>query len=369
MTRILDPARANDAGVVYVMTNAADQNAIVAYQRAPDGRLTERGRYATGGRGSGVGVTVPPDPLGSQDALLLREPWLFAVNAGSNEVSVFRAEGDRLTLRDTVASGGRYPVSLTFHAPWLYVLNAGGVGTISGFTLAPDGHLTPHPAAVRSLGTPTPDDGAQPHILESPAQVGFSPHGDRLVVSDKGALSGQGRLLVFAVAADGTPADRPVTTITTGPVPFSFTFDPGGHLLVTDPSASTVTAYALAADGSLQVRAVVASQQQATCWIGCTPDGRYAYTDNTTSHTTTGYRLGGDGSVSVLDAGGVTASAGAGALPIDLALSADGRFLYTLNTGHGAVGMYAIQADGRLRALGAVAGLPVLQGVQGIAAR
>ena len=119
MTQSPDPARADDgAGVVYVMTNAAEQNAIVTYQRAPDGRLTERGRYATGGRGSGVGVTVPPDPLGSQDALLLREPWLFAVNAGSNEVSVFRTAGDRLTLRDTVASGGRYPVSLTFHAPW-----------------------------------------------------------------------------------------------------------------------------------------------------------------------------------------------------------------------------------------------------------
>src|SRR5919202_3477422 len=265
MTHSPDPARADDgAGVVYVMTNAAEQNAIVTYQRAPDGRLTERGRYATVGLGSGAGGTVPPDPLGSQDALLLREPWLFAVNAGSNEVSVFRTAGDRLTLRDTVASGGRYPVSLTFHAPWLYVLNAGGVGTISGFTLAPDGRLTPHPGALRSLGTPTPDDGAQPHILESPAQVGFTPHGDRLVVSDKGALSGQGRLLVFAVAADGTPAERPVPTITAGRVPFSFTFTAGGHLLVTDPSASTVTAYALAADGSLRVRAVVAPPAPAT---------------------------------------------------------------------------------------------------------
>ena len=370
MTRIPDPARADDgAGVVYVMTNAADQNAIIAYQRAPDGRLTQRGSYATGSRGSGVGVTLPPDPLGSQDALLLWGHWLFAVNAGSNEVSVFRAERDRLTLRDTVASGGRYSVSLTFRPPWLYVLNAGGVGTISEFTLDQDGHLTPLADAVRALGTPTPDDGAQPHILESPAQVGFSPQGDQLVVSDKGALSGQGRLLVFAVAADGTPADRPVTTITAGNVPFSFTFDRGGHLLVTDPSANTVTSYALAADGSLRPRTVVASQQQATCWIVCTPDGRYAYTDNTTSHTTTGYRLGADGSLSLLDADGVTASAGAGALPIDLALSDDGRFLYTLNTGHGAVGMYAITAEGRLSAFGEVAGLPVLQGVQGIAAR
>jgi len=36
-------------GAVFVMTNAADKNEIVAYKRADDGLLSEEHRFATGG--------------------------------------------------------------------------------------------------------------------------------------------------------------------------------------------------------------------------------------------------------------------------------------------------------------------------------
>ena len=39
-----------------------------------------------------------------------------------------------LTRTDVVASGGTMPTSLTVHDGVLYVLNAGGDGSISGFT-------------------------------------------------------------------------------------------------------------------------------------------------------------------------------------------------------------------------------------------
>jgi len=84
------------AGAVFVMTNAADRNEIIAYKRNADGSLQEGRSFPTGGRGSG-GVT---DPLGSQGALTLTQDhsFLLAVNAGSGDISVFRVRGAMLLL-------------------------------------------------------------------------------------------------------------------------------------------------------------------------------------------------------------------------------------------------------------------------------
>jgi 6-phosphogluconolactonase len=46
------------AGAVFVMTNSAGHNEIIAYKRGPDGSLEEGQSFQTGGRGSS-GVTRP----------------------------------------------------------------------------------------------------------------------------------------------------------------------------------------------------------------------------------------------------------------------------------------------------------------------
>src|ERR1700751_3863343 len=76
----------NETGAEFVMTNNVD------------GSLRERRRLATGGRGTG-GLT---DPLESQGSLTLSQDhsWLFAVNGGSGDVSVFYVQGPRLVLAD-----------------------------------------------------------------------------------------------------------------------------------------------------------------------------------------------------------------------------------------------------------------------------
>jgi 6-phosphogluconolactonase len=58
---------------------------------------------------------------------------LFAVNAGSNSVTIFRVSGHTLTATNTVSSGGTMPVSLTVRGNLVYLVNAGGVPNISGF--------------------------------------------------------------------------------------------------------------------------------------------------------------------------------------------------------------------------------------------
>jgi 6-phosphogluconolactonase (cycloisomerase 2 family) len=77
-------AAAKKSGMLYTLTNAAIGNEVVAYSQAANGQLTFQGSYATGGLGSGAG-------LGSQGSIITSQDkrWLFAVNAGSNQVSVF----------------------------------------------------------------------------------------------------------------------------------------------------------------------------------------------------------------------------------------------------------------------------------------
>src|SRR5687768_7254962 len=98
------PARADDASgarrAVYTITNAADGNEVVVFRRANDGSLVQHETVSTGGLGTGAG-------LGSQGAVILNKNgrWLFAVNAGSNEISVFRVRQNGLELTNVVDSG------------------------------------------------------------------------------------------------------------------------------------------------------------------------------------------------------------------------------------------------------------------------
>ena len=130
---------ADVVGKVFTLTNSTDPargNEVVVYDRLEDGTLVFRASFATGGLGSGpaptstvFGSPVPAtaDGLGAQGGLILNgEEQLFAVNAGSNTITSFDIDEDGLlTSRNTVDSGGVFPVSLTFNDGTLFVLNSG----------------------------------------------------------------------------------------------------------------------------------------------------------------------------------------------------------------------------------------------------
>ena len=136
---------APDPGAVYVLGNQPSGNRVLVYERAPDGTLTAAGSVDAGGLGTGGG-------LGSQGAIVTDAAgrYVYAVNAGSNSIAAFRVTRDGLTRTDVVASGGVMPTSLTVHEGLLYVLNAGGAGSIVGFTVD-HGDLV----AVARVGPPT----------------------------------------------------------------------------------------------------------------------------------------------------------------------------------------------------------------------
>ena len=98
------------------------------------------------------------DPLASQYAVILSADHrlLFAVNAGSNDVSSFRVAGDgSLRLADRHSAGGVRPVSLAAHGQALYVLNAGD-NTVTGLRVNPNGGLTGISQGTRKLARVRP---------------------------------------------------------------------------------------------------------------------------------------------------------------------------------------------------------------------
>lgn len=346
------------SGAVYVLTNQVN-NAVATFDRAPDGTLTSAGTFSTGGAGNPVAQPgdPPTDPLASQGALVLSDNFLFAVNAGSNEISVLSIGKDALTLVDKVSSGGVRPISLTVHENFLYVLNEGGTPNITGFTISDTGELTPLAGSTRPLTAGSAAD---------PAEVSFNDDGTLLAVTEKAA----NLIDVYVVGTDGV-AGPPNPNPSNGLTPFGFAFDQRNNLINSEamggaPLGAAVSSYRASLDGSLEVvSGSVPDFQTAACWIVITNSGRYVYTTNTGTGVVSSYQLAGNGTLTLLNS--VAASLGAMSGPVDMALNNSSRYLYVLANGLQTVEAFRVNPDGSLTHIDSASGLPF--GTQGIGAR
>jgi 6-phosphogluconolactonase len=344
---------ADDEHAVFVMTNAADQNEVIAYKRTSGGALREVHSYLTGGRGSGGNN----DPLESQGSLTLSQDQslLFAVNAGSGEISVFRVDGPTLSLSDKVSSSGSEPNAIAQHGDLVYVLNTGGSSNVIGFRLEGD-HLKQIDHSLAFLSTNTA--GA--------ASIAISPDGQFVAVTERLTNS----IDVFKVLADGTLAPI-VINPSVGPGAFSVSFTPSGDAIVSETggaSGSAVSSYAVLPDGTLSpISSSVPTLGAANCWNAVTPDGRFVYVSNAGSSTIAGFSIASGGSLTALP-GTVVGANPTGATNLDITVSADGKFLYTMNSHNGTIGIFAIQKDGTLKSAGSAGGITPNSGFNGIAA-
>lgn len=343
-----------DEGAVFVQTNKAEGNTIKVYDRDEDGRLTKAGEYETGGLG-GFTIGAPLDALASQGSLTYHRGLLFAVNAGSNTVTVFRVDGTRLHKLQVVWSGGLLPVSVAARGDLVYVLNAGGEGSVQGFELN-KGRLSRIEDANRSLGL---HNGNPPAFASAPAQVKIDPDSEFVLVSAKNANV----IFSYEIGRHGELAANPVIS-DAGNTPFGFTFDTEDSLLVTESGANAVSRFELEDDGALdQVGPSVPNGQQAPCWIQRVGD--YFFVANAGSSTISSYRVDDDGKLELVKE--VAADTGGGS--IDMTTS-DG-FLYVQNATAGNVQGYEVHEDGSLKLVTTVEGLPKFEngiGMEGIAA-
>ncbi len=331
-------AAASDAhrSFVYTETNASTGNAVMAFAVGDGGNLTSIGSFSTHGTGTGVGLATQGEVI-----LAGGGRWLLAVNAGSNDVSVFRVAGDgHLILTSRVGAGGTDPVSLTASGNVVYVLDAGGTGNIAGFWLDNAGRLHHLSGSSRALsGSAT-----------NPAQIGFSTDGRFLVVTERATNI----IDVYPVNDEGV-AGSLVTSASSGPTPYGFAFDLRNHPIVSEATNSTLSSYRLSSAGASVISASVPTGGIAACWVVVTPNGRWAFDSNAHGGTISSFAIHSTGAISLVAS--VAANTGTGSAPLDLATTSDGSFLYVNLAGSHALMGYRI---GRGASLSAVSGSPSL---------
>jgi 6-phosphogluconolactonase (cycloisomerase 2 family) len=340
-------------GAVFVQTDNTGGNSVVAYDRSADGTLHQAGTFATGGRGGALDGSVV-DHLASEGSLTYDRAHglLYAVNAGSNTVTVFGVDGDRLHRRQVISSGGTFPVSVAVHGNLVYVLNARDGGSVQGY-LRVAGLLVRIPSWHRDLGL----NAAQtPEFTSTPGQIAFTPDGSKLIVTTKGNGN---NIDVFGVDVFGGPSARPVVTADPGNVPFAGTFDARGNYLLAEAGPNAVASYDVRRDGKLDLIARAATGQNATCWIVRT--GSNVYTSNAGSNSLSGFHDNGSGHLQAL---GHTSTDGG---TVDATASSDGRYLYAQTGQNGIVDEFQVGPHGALTKIGSVT-VPGAVGGEGIAA-
>ena len=333
-------------GAVYVQTNEPN-NSVIAFRRGTDGVLDRQGVVATGGQGDGV------PHLTSQGSVALTQDGrhLLVTNAASDDISVFAVETDGLGAPDLVATGAQ-PKSVTEHEGLVYVLNT-GTPSVTGFRFV-DGRLTPVAGSERPLATDA-----------DPAQVGFSPDGSTLIVTQRGTDS----ITSFTVGSDGLLGE-PQSHPSSGPTPYGFAFSSDGTLVVTEAfraekGAAAASTYSVENGSVTPISTSVGNGRSEICWAVVTKDGRHVFTTNFADGAVSRYAIDMDGFLALEDAVAGTAVEGMTGLR-DEDLTADGRFLYAIDADGGRIYGWSVGDGGALSAVGSWEGIPA--SVAGLAA-
>jgi 6-phosphogluconolactonase len=327
---------------VYVQTNDATANEVIAFSRGEDGALAPLGRYSTGGRGTGL------PHLASAGSVVLSDDgrWLLVVNAGSDELSLFAVQPDGLRHADLVRSGGSKPTSVAVSGALVYVLN-NGTPNISGFNLT-DGKLTALTHSTRPLSGADAD----------PAQISFTPGGGALIATERGTNSISSYILDQRGYAQG-----PTTIKSSGQTPYGFGLTKDGSLIVSEAfggatGAAAASSYAVSGAAELtMVSGTVGDTRSEVCWVALTKDDRFAFVTNFGDGTVSCYEITGDGSLRLHDP--VAGSSGQGEKGLrDEAISSDGRYLYAIDADAQKLFGWAVGQDGHLTPTGEFGGVP-----------
>lgn len=302
---------------VYVESNnpAADQNAVLAFSRSPDGTLTQIGTFSTHGTGQlNLPKVVGPDDSSQEVVATPDGQFLYAVNQGSDTVAAFRIDRDgSLDFIGAFASGGVQPDSIGIVGDALYVNNRGdatnagpgGVppanpGTvapnITGFAIERDGALAAIPNATVTfpVGTVPSQNLVLPtsNLLVSDifgVNGGTIPQSDTLApfrVQDNGTLT---------LAPGGNVAAQPPGATTTPPALLGAAANPNLPIIYAGLTGlSEVAVFTYDKAGQLTFVGTTAPNADGgsgPCWAAVSPNGKFLYTGDTGSDSVGVYSL------------------------------------------------------------------------------
>jgi len=275
---------------VYVQTNDATGNEVIAFSRTQDGALAPLGRYSTGGRGTGS------PHLASAGSVVLSADgrWLLVVNAGSDELSLFAVQPDGLRLADRAGSDGSKPTSV---AGRVLIVTERGTDTISSYLIDERGYAQ-GPATVKSSG-------------QTPYGFGLTADGSLIVSEAFGGAAGAAATSSYAVSGAGelTMLSGSVGDTRSEVCWVALTKD-DRFAYVTNFGDGTVSCYEITADRSLRLHEPVAgSTRQGEKGIrdeAISGDGRYLYAIDADAQKLFGWAVGQGGQLTpVGEFGGV----------------------------------------------------------------
>jgi 6-phosphogluconolactonase (cycloisomerase 2 family) len=311
---------------VFTETNAAVGNAILVYNRSTtDGSLTLAQTVPT--RQNGTGAF-----LQEQGALLIVSHFLLAVNAGSNSISVLEIGGSTVRMLANYNSGGTFPKSLTAYKNFVYVLNQGGAGNITGFTIdETSGVLTPIAGSTQPLsGMSDPQ----------PEEIGFVKNGVTLIVTERNTNVFD----LYPVSASGV-AGAPTAYGSTFPNPCGFATGKDGWFFLSlayDAIAKngSVASYMIGARHSPNLLTGGAGTfQSGTCWIVVNSDSTVLWAADNASNAVTPFYIDSTGVVSP----NFGFTLGTPSSPYDMAISGDNQYVYVLYLNPAQIVPYTVQ--------------------------
>lgn len=142
-------------------------------------------------------------------------------------------------------------------------------------------------------------------------------------------------------------------------MPFAFALHGSNQILLSEAGPNSVVTFTVHRDGTLTQTASSATGAAATCWVATVGDKVYA--SNAGSADLSDFRAAPNGNLTSV--GSTSTDAGT----VDIAASADGRYLYAQTGGAGVLDEFRVNANGSLTAVGSQT-VPGAVGGEGIAA-
>jgi 6-phosphogluconolactonase (cycloisomerase 2 family) len=335
MTTRAAPAEVPRASnVVYVESNDPMGNAIFAFSRGDDGRLTPlRGSpYPAGGLG--ITPTFALGPFDSDQNVIVNpsHTLLFAVNGGSDSIAVFHIASDGSlspVAGSPFPSGGSNPVSVGLAGDVLCVVNQdqdpGHPGRFlpdyTTFRVTPQGGLIPIPRSTVFVD-----------LGSSPSQALPSPDGRLLFGADflggliRSFQIAPGGRLVPAAAVPPPPAEFADTGA--APLPLGLAVHPEKPLLyVGFVTINRLGVYRYGSSGGLRFVRTVPNSGHGLCWVTLNHDATRLYTSNTGDPSVSVYDISRDPSQPI-EIQRVTLKGQGGGF--QFALDSTGRFLHVI---------------------------------------
>ncbi|OCL09746.1 hypothetical protein AOQ84DRAFT_397237 [Glonium stellatum] len=333
----LDSCTCESKAAYFISNNA--QNTVVALKINSDGTLCDGSITPTGGTGeSGIsGATnmpAGPDSLFSQSPLMITGNFLFAVNPGSNTLSLFSIslnDATKLTpIGNPVSTLGEFPISVTAH-PYhniVCVANSGAKAGVACSTYSRNGLSQMDGLREFDITQATPPVGPTNTV----SQTFFSDDGTQLFTTVKGnpAVNTVGFFSSFPVKNGKVSMQGIQSSPTDTAVLFGVANIPrSSNILVTDASFGAAILVASPSGIATTTNILKIANQVATCWATYSPvTGTGFVTDVGVNHL-----------VEVIPSAGVLGRVfnSQNGNPGMIDLASNGKFVYALSPGNDTV--------------------------------